>query len=647
MKHRPPSRHVRLPLVGLVPTGVLLGVGCGVGLLLAAVLVTLAPLWMAHHDATAAADELHKANTALASGQTGDAQEALATARRDVDDAQGHVNGLAADMWSHFPVLGPAVHDGRHLVAALDQATTAADIGVTLIHRATAPGSHLIEGNRVNVPEIEQLAHRAQQIAPHLADAKAQIARMQADEPLIGGKIASLQEDADDQLATTTKSYQQVKPLLQALPGVLGAKEPKTYLLAIMNPSEQRFSGGATLQMATISFDDGVMSFGRSQSVADVDHAKPFLNWPPVKGNIFHPPGQPRRLASATYSPWWQISGEELLRAWQAQTGQRCQGLIAVDLQAIAALFRITGPMQVPHYGELNADNLVETLARDYDNFQDFVARRRLNNALVPAFREKFLNGEDFVQKGRSLQTGARGRDVAMYFRDERAQKAFAHAGFAGNLSTTRHDYLGVFTQNLNGSKSDYWQSRQVDMHVDLQPDGSAREHLKVVIDNPSPPYTEPTPDPKTGYLTRWLGAWMSVWFPPNTRLDAVTADGVALPHASLTQTSTELSGVVDRPVLRHTWLLAPQGSGELTATYVVPRAATVDRADGDMTYQVDLDPQDLVHPQSNTITLAIPDGYRFGELPKGWSLTDAQTAVLQLSQLTQSGSWRVPVVKD
>ncbi len=31
----------------------------------------------------------------------------------------------------------------------------------------------------------------------------------------------------------------------------------------------------------------------------------------------------------------------------------------------------------------------------------------------------------------------------------------------AGDLSTTDHDYLGVFTQNINASKSDYWQKRQ------------------------------------------------------------------------------------------------------------------------------------------------------------------------------------------
>jgi hypothetical protein len=611
-----------------------------------ALLLTLVPLWLAHHDATAASNELQQANDALSTGDTGGARDALASARGNVEGAQGHLNGVTANMWSHLPVLGPAVDDGRHLVAALDQATTAATIGVNLIAKATSPSSPLIDGTRVNIHDVERLAKQIHRIGPHLRAARTEINDISGDDPLLGGKIDSLKKRAATQLATTEASYRRFKPLVDVLPAVLGAEGPRTYLLTIMNPAEQRFSGGATLQMASVRFDHGLISFGRSQSVADVDQAQPFLNWRPVRGNIFHPPG-PRRLAAATYSPWWQISGEELLRAWQAQTGQRCQGLIAVDLQALADLFRITGPMQVAGYGELNADNLVQSLAGSYDSYQDPFQRRRLNNALVPAFQQKFLSGGAFVQKARSLQQDAQGRHVAMYFRDRLSQQAFAEAGFAGNLSKTRHDYLGVFSQNLNGSKADYWQERHVSTNVTLSADGSAYETLTIVVRNPSPPYTEPAPDPKSGYTTRWLGTLVSIWFPPGTQLGGVNVDGEGVPHAALEQTSTAIKGVLDRPVLRHSWLLAPRQSGQLTANYAVPHAATVNPADGDMTYRVHLDPQDLVQPQSNGITLRIPAGYRFGTLPTGWSLADSHTAVLFVPQLTESSSWRVPVLKE
>jgi hypothetical protein len=645
MKHRTPHRHVRVP-VGPLSTRVLVRVGCGLGLLLAAVLLTLVPLWLAHHDATRASKQLQEANDALSADRVGDAQQALSDARGNVDGAQGQLNGLAADMWSHLPVLGSAVDDGRHLVAALDQATTAASIGVDLIARATSPDTHLVEGTRVNIHEVEHLSRQVHRIGPHLRAAQAEIDAVHGDELWVGGKVDSLKREASRQLATTASSYRQFRPLVDRLPAVLGAQGRRTYLLTIMNPAEQRYSGGATLQMATITFDNGAITFGKSKSVAEVDKNQPFLNWPPVRGNPFHPPG-PRRLAAATYSPWWQVSGEELLRAWHAQTGQQCQGLIAIDLQALAELFRITGPMQVQGYGELNADNLVQTLAGSYDTFQNPYQRRQINNALVPAFQEKFLNGGGFVAKARSLLKDAQGRHVALYFRNHLVQGTFAQAGLAGNLSRTRHDYLGVFSQNLNGSKSDYWQLRQADLQVSLHPDGSADDGLHVLVQNPSPPYLAQAPDPQAGYDTRWLWTSLGVFLPKDARLESATSDSLAMPHASLEHTSMGIPGVLDRPVLRHAWLLPPQGAAQLTAQYAVPHAAVVDRSTGNLTYRIDLDPQDLVSPQANAVTLTIPEGYRFGALPSGWTQRDAQTAVLTVPQLVVSGSWRVPVLKD
>ena len=88
--------------------------------------------------------------------------------------------------------------------------------------------------------------------------------------------------------------------------------------------------------------------------------------------------------------------------------------------------------------------------------------RRRLTNALVPAFKQKFFAGETFVQKGRALSWAPRDVTSPCTSATLTRRRAFAGAGFAGNLSRTRHDYFGVFSQNLNGSKSDYWQSREV-----------------------------------------------------------------------------------------------------------------------------------------------------------------------------------------
>ena len=190
---------------------------------------------------------------------------------------------------------------------------------------------------------------------------------------------------------------------------------------------------------------------------------------------------------SATFSPYWSQSGEELLRAWEARFGQKADGVITVDLQALARLMDLTGPVEAEGVGELNSGNLVKVLAGSYDFYDSEEERRAINAAVVPAFREKLFQGGQFAEKFQLLAQAAKGRHFAMYFRDPRLQEAFLKRGLAGDLSDTDHDYVGVFTQNLNSSKSDYWQTRSVASDVQLAADGSAEVTLTTTVQNSSP----------------------------------------------------------------------------------------------------------------------------------------------------------------
>jgi hypothetical protein len=385
----------------------------------------------------------------------------------------------------------------------------------------------------------------------------------------------------------------------------------------MMNPAEQRFSGGATLTMSLLRFSDGKVSFGKSYTVAEIDAQQPYLRWRRVHGNVLLGSG-PRRLTAATFSPWWQVSGEELSRAWQAQTGQRVDGVFAIDVQALAGLFGLTGPIEVPGYGQLNAGNLVRTLAGSYNQYQDPAQRHDLNLAIIPAFRERFLTGGKFVQKGQLLLSQAKARHVALYFRDHRAEKAFSAIGFSGNLARTRNDYIGVFSQNLNGSKTDYWQHREIASQVNLHADGSAEVRLDVDVTNAAPPYTLPTPDPKVGYSTRYLGTLIGVFLPRYATLGPVTANGA--PYTPRMH-RTNVSRVLNRRYFAYPTMLAQGTTAKLQSDYTVPFAAEV-TSDRTMTYRLDVDPQDLVDPEHLDVSVSFPKGWSPTSLPEGWQAT-------------------------
>jgi hypothetical protein len=590
-------------------------------LLLLMVLVALAvlalPLLHARSEAKAAEADLAQAQAALSAHHIGVARSSIKSAGSEIQAAQHDANGFGSDVWSHVPVFGSAVTDARHLVDALDEATQVGALGTDAYARAIGPHSNLVTGNTVDVPALRTLAATVTSVGPHLSAAQADLSSIQADAPFLGPKIAALRDEASSQLASAQRSYQTTGPVLQRLPAMLGAHGPRQYLIAMMNPFEQRFSGGATLTMSALSVSQGRISFGKSYTEAEISSRQPLLRWPRVSGNALLSP-RPRHLIAATSSPWWQVSGDELSRAWEARTGQRVNGVFAIDLQSLAALIGLTGPVQVPGYGELTAHDLVTRMAGAYDRFQDPVQRHALNLAIIPVFRERLLAGGRFVQKAQLLQSQASGRHVALYFRDRGEERAFAALGFDGNLAATKHDYIGVFTHNRNGSKMDYWQHRAIASQVVLHADGSARVHLKVGVSNGAPPYTLTVPDPKHGYTTHYLGSRIGVFLPRFAKLGEVSTDGA--PYTPNVR-QPRVPGLVNREFFTYSALLAPSRTATVAADYTVPFAADV-TSDNTMTYSLDVDPQDLVTPETLRVSVAFPQGWSAVSLPTGWRAT-------------------------
>ena len=162
-----------------------------------------------------------------------------------------------------------------------------------------------------------------------------------------------------------------------------------------------------------------------------------------------------------TFSPWWSVSGEELLRGYEATyPGHEARRRVRPRPPGTRDVFRVTGPVDLPHFGTITADNLVHTLAGSYGDFASVEVRHQLNEELIPAFRQKFFEGGRMSDKLTALVDSADGRHFFTYFREDSIQRPFARLGLSGDLAHTGHDYIGVFTQNLNGSKVDYWQRR-------------------------------------------------------------------------------------------------------------------------------------------------------------------------------------------
>jgi hypothetical protein len=601
-------------------------------LIVAGLAILAIPLLKVRSDANAARAALVAGVEALRKGNLDTAQDRVASARTRIDRASGAVNGIGGDVWSKIPVAGGAIDDVRHLVSALDDATAIGEIGVRLYPTVLGDQASLVTDDTVDMTALANVTSAAEEVGAHLAAAHASLEEVAANAPLVGSAIGDARDAAMLEVTKWQGSLDRYQPLLEVLPTALGVDGDVSYLIAIMNPAEMRSSGGATLSLGQMTFANGKATFGNAGSTTDFTDNNEPISWPPVPDNPWHR-APPSKLVNASFSPNWTTSGEELLRAWQATSGEECDALIAIDLQAIGRLFEITGPLDVPGYGRLTAGNFVKTLAGSYDRFDNPEKRKRINEALIPVLRAKLLDGGYFVQKAQALLGAAAGRHFTTYFRDEAIENTVKSLGIAGDLSTTEHDYIGVFSQNTNASKVDYWERRTVASDITVHDDGSADVTLTVTVNNDTPPYTRTAPDPHRGYFTRWSLPNATIYLPIGAQISAVSVDGSPV--------SPALQSERGRSFFQQSMTIAPNSTAILQVSYHVPAAAVIN-SDGSLTYELAVDPHPLVNPEALDLRLHLPDGYAATSLPEGWTAEDDGVLTFQTAVLDTSPRWSI-----
>lgn len=559
--------------------------------------------------AEAARADLEAARSSLEAGDSAAATAAVARAREHTDTVQRGVQGPVGLVGQWVPVVGTSVRDARHLGDALDAVISVAELGTEAFPEITGDEATFFEGGNVDIPTLERLVATAEDAEAELARARQSLTAIEATGPA-GGRLGGARDEALVQVEPLLDDLSGLMPLMRQLPEILGADGQRKYLLAILNPAEMLYSGGTALSYAPVTVEDGRVTIGKT---VDTDSNRAMYQpryWRKVKGNPFH--RGPIRVALGGMAPSWPIAGEETLNAWRSLRGRNMSGLVAVDVVALARLAEVTGPMEVPGYGRVDSSNLVETLVGSYDDYapDEKQERKAANRALVPLFVERLLGTGQLPDKVRVLADAAAGRHFAAYFRDDAVQETLDDLAVSGDLSSTRHDYLGVFTQNAVPSKTDYWQSRTVRSDVRLRADGSARVALEVEVHNDSAPYAGPGTDPRTSYYTRWAHLSVGSFLPRRAAVERVAVDGQPIEF--------NVGDYFGRPFVRHTIELPPQARRTVRLEYDVPAAAV--RTGDELTYRLDLDPQGMVRPQAVSVRVHLPRGFAVDDLPAGWS---------------------------
>ena len=564
----------------------------------------------------------------------------LDSIQQDLTAARDRLDGLAG-LLADDPLIGLAralpptsadVHGADGIVSAAEDIFDAAESGLTIAGQYVE-----IRASQADDPEeastLSLLVELMATTTEPAASASASLNRAETTLATVPAGLAGPIESAREAMVTRVATY---APLLAgyvevsaSLPGILGWDEPRRYLVLTQNPAELRPTGGFIGSYGRVSVDRGSITERTFEDVYLLDYPidYPYVEPPPLVTEHILRPGVSWGLRDANWSPDFPTSAQDALRLYTNASGDTdVDGVLAITTHTIDELLRITGPISVPDYdltlasGETTLKVLERTRTSDDPDEDRKSVLSALADELIPTLLA--LPPEQWGELLDAAGTFQAQRLLLAWFEDPAHQQLAIDNGFDGSVRPDAGDYLYAVDSNVRPfTKLNAVTTRSLDLHVELDAPGNARNTLDVTWDNRIlAPESEPYRAVPLGN-SRILGMYFRVLMPEHSELQSVTTGNqVPLETSSVTE---ELAG---RTVIGN-YLRIPPGSTGLHYEWVSPDVAVTDEA-GSL-YRLTIQKQPGLLPGPISLTIRVPDGLTITEASAGLTVS-GQTATLE-----------------
>jgi hypothetical protein len=661
------ARHSRPVRAGIVASAALIATTAGILLWL---LVLAAP-WRLATGLRDAGDHLQRGERTLSATRLRRAQYEVLAGAAAADRARAGLSGPSVlfDVAGAVPRLDALLAQTGHLVSAAEHSADAArgtlDIGQNalrgksriIVDDPEEPGG----GAVVRLERVQEVRRTIAEVQAHLKAVVSELSQVEPHSlprrtrPTIAEGMAKARR-ADGLLDDAEAG-------LELLPGFLGADGPRTYLIGMQNPAEQRGTGGAILRFAELTIDEGRPSLQKDSSVYEIDrNRKPRSISLPRDAWYVAGIEDAQRFGNANWSPDWPLSARLMLRYAEASDRQlegvefpNVDGFVVLDPNVMEALVPGTGPFRAGP--RITANRAVHFLLyRAYATHPAPQARRRVLKSVVDGFYERMLDPshptELVTGMGRALAT----KHMMIWMRDPDEQRFVEKMDWDGAIDRAKDsDYLSVVEQNVGGNKFDYYADHATTMDVDLSGQ-DARISTETTIFNgtffPQPSWVVGDSGKRTPTGRRLVPShepMVNVYVPRGARLlDTEIAQGR---QCASTETSPKRPCRLNAPepaawdgdepathlergktVWSATLQIPPQMEASVRFDYRVP--SVVDTIGKRKTYRLVVQHQPRVRPETLEVRLRLPDDAQT-VVAKGWT-RDSDTLV-----------WSHPLTKD
>lgn len=336
---------------------------------------------------------------------------------------------------------------------------------------------------------------------------------------------------------------------------LLGSGGPRHYFVALENNAEMR-DQGAVLSFAVLSVDAGhiqvtaqgpivtpipVPGQGLTQNL-QLNTPAP-LAVPPGTANVFGfiLPTQTWQSVNATAD--FDFSAKAMQAMYRQATGSSVDGVIALDVPAVASLLNVVGPVTVPNINvPITAQNAGDVILHDLYNSvalnQQYVRKEMLSEVLTEVVTRLSSGTLDPLPLAHQLATAATGGHLKLWSDVAPEETTLERIGLGGGPATAMADrtfHLAV--ENRNATKVDYYVDTAAQQQVTITKAGTAVIRTTVIVQNHVPVGSAPSyqlgPD---GFGMTQAGeywAWVLLWGPTGSDQPASVAEsGLRLSQA-------------------------------------------------------------------------------------------------------------------
>lgn len=302
----------------------------------------------------------------------------------------------------------------------------------------------------------------------------------------------------NEKLITYDKLVKKGRVLSNLLPGVVALNGSKSYLILMQNNMELRPTGGFIGSFAKVSFEKGKLKKLVVNDIYAIDGQLSIRVEPPkeIKEDL----GQKDWfLRDSNFEPDFPTSARQAAWFYNKETGERVEGVMALDISAMEELLSEIGPLDLPDYNEkITAENLFEKAVShaELSFFPGSQAKKSFLTALTNQLFNKifFLPGQNWPKIVLSLGKSLEQKHLSIYLDDPKLFSYLSSQNWTGILprqptenSEIVQDFLAPVEANFGANKANYYLDRSYNLETVIGKEGEINHRLKITYTNRSP----------------------------------------------------------------------------------------------------------------------------------------------------------------